>query len=116
MAAISSGDLQGLLEVLAPDVVTIADGGGLVPAARQPIIGVDTVAASFPAGGAPGFRGDHHLAQRDAGALFDLHGEPTAVSLTVEDGRITGSTPSATRKSWDGWKGGGTSEVTRPVV
>ncbi len=41
MAAISSGDLQGLLDVLAPNVVAIADGGGLVPAARKPIIGID---------------------------------------------------------------------------
>src|ERR1017187_9476005 len=45
LAAISSGDLHGLLDVLAPDVVLIADGGGLVPAARKPITGVDTVAA-----------------------------------------------------------------------
>src|SRR6202161_227866 len=29
MAAISTGDMQGLVEVLAPDVVLIADGGGL---------------------------------------------------------------------------------------
>src|SRR5579863_7714903 len=42
MAAISSGDLQGLLDVLAPDVVLVADGGGLVRAARKPITGVDT--------------------------------------------------------------------------
>ncbi len=45
MAAISSGDLQGLVEVLAPDVVLIADGGGLVQATRRPITGVATVAA-----------------------------------------------------------------------
>ena len=31
------GDLQGLLDVLAPDVVVVADGGGLVAAARRPI-------------------------------------------------------------------------------
>src|SRR5450631_3818322 len=45
MAAVTSGDLQGLVEVLAPDVVLIADGGGLVPAARKPITGIKTVAA-----------------------------------------------------------------------
>ena len=68
MAAISSGDLQGLLEVLAPDVVLIADGGGLVPAARKPMTGIERVAAFLgPGGGAPGPRGDHCLAQRDAG-------------------------------------------------
>ena len=38
MTAVLSGDLQGLLDVLAPDVVLIADGGGLVPllASRSP--------------------------------------------------------------------------------
>jgi hypothetical protein len=48
VAAVSSGDLQGLVEVLAPDVVLIADGGGLVAAARKPITGVEKVVA-FPA-------------------------------------------------------------------
>src|ERR1700722_9630000 len=43
MAAVTSGDVQGLLEVLAPDVVLIADGGGLVPAARKPLIGTERV-------------------------------------------------------------------------
>src|SRR6185437_11313912 len=34
LAAVRHGDLQGLLNVLAPDVVAVADGGGVVPAAR----------------------------------------------------------------------------------
>src|ERR1700734_1178324 len=45
MAAVTSGDVQGLVEVLAPDVVLIADGGGLVPAARKPLIGAERVVA-----------------------------------------------------------------------
>ena len=45
MAAVTTGDLQGLVKVLAPDVVLIADGGGLVPAARKPLVGADTVVA-----------------------------------------------------------------------
>src|SRR5580698_9243604 len=45
MAAIASGDLHGLMEVLAPDVSLIADGGGLVPAARQPRAGAEKVLA-----------------------------------------------------------------------
>src|SRR5439155_17806969 len=45
LAAIRHGDLQGLLDVLAPDVVVVADGGGLVPAARRPVQGADRVAA-----------------------------------------------------------------------
>jgi SnoaL-like domain len=44
MAAVSTGDVQGLVEVLAPDVVLITDGG-LVAAARKPISGVEKVVA-----------------------------------------------------------------------
>src|SRR5580698_9623330 len=45
MVAATTGDVQGLLAVLAPDVVLVADGGGLVAAARKPITGVQRVAA-----------------------------------------------------------------------
>ena len=48
IAAISSGDVQGLVEVLAPDVVLIADGGGLVRAARRPITGAQSGRALSP--------------------------------------------------------------------
>src|ERR671914_1038809 len=44
LAAVRNGDLQGLLDVLAPDVVAVADGGGLVAAARRPIEGAERVA------------------------------------------------------------------------
>jgi RNA polymerase sigma-70 factor (ECF subfamily) len=44
LAASESGDLAGLLRVLAPDVVLIGDGGGHFPAARRPIVGADAVA------------------------------------------------------------------------
>src|SRR5207249_7281794 len=43
MAALSTGDMQGLVEVLAPDVVFIADGGGLTAAPRKPVTGVEKV-------------------------------------------------------------------------
>jgi RNA polymerase sigma-70 factor (ECF subfamily) len=91
LAAVRGGDLQGLLDVLAPDVVVIADGGGLVTAAPRPIEGAQRVAAFLVAAarstdletktvwlnGAPGGR-------IDIGKELD-----TAVSLTVENGRIT---------------------------
>ncbi|HEY1106625.1 MAG TPA: RNA polymerase sigma-70 factor [Agromyces sp.] len=45
MDAVNSGDLQGLMDVLAPDVVSVADGGGFVRgAARHPIVGADKIA------------------------------------------------------------------------
>lgn len=44
LAASESGDLAGLLRVLAPDVVMIGDSGGHFPAARRPIVGADATA------------------------------------------------------------------------
>ena len=67
MAAVSTGDVAGLVEVLAPDVVLIADGGGVVAAARKPIIGADKVVAFLArAREGLGLRGHHCLAQRNA--------------------------------------------------
>ncbi|MEQ7128058.1 RNA polymerase sigma-70 factor [Actinopolymorpha sp. B11F2] len=48
--ALATGDLQGLLDVLAPEVVLVSDGGGVKQAALRPIIGADKV-ARFIAGG-----------------------------------------------------------------
>jgi RNA polymerase sigma-70 factor (TIGR02957 family) len=91
LAAVRHGDLQGLLDVLAPDVVFVADGGGVVPAARRPVEGaervagllirglrsVDFEAAAVWVNGSPAIR-------IDAGAGFNA-----AVSVAIEDGRIT---------------------------
>ncbi len=41
--AVDTGNLQGLLDVLAPDVVLVSDGGGIKQAALRPILGVDKV-------------------------------------------------------------------------
>jgi RNA polymerase sigma-70 factor (ECF subfamily) len=42
--AVETGDLRHLLDILAPDVVMLADGGGVVRAALAPVTGADTVA------------------------------------------------------------------------
>ncbi|MFD0363020.1 RNA polymerase sigma-70 factor [Nocardia sp. GCM10030253] len=42
--AIETGNLQSLLDVLAPDVVLLTDGGGIKQAALSPIVGADMVA------------------------------------------------------------------------
>jgi RNA polymerase sigma-70 factor (ECF subfamily) len=91
LAAVSDGDVQGLLDVLAPDVVLVADGGGLVAAVRRPVEGAERVARLLA--------GFADLVEAEAtpvwlngspGARIELAGEvDTAVSLTVEDGRIT---------------------------
>ena len=91
LAAVRSGDLQSLLDVLAPDVVIVSDGGGLVAAALRPIRGAERVAGFL----IRGIRSVHF----DAKAVW-LNGSPaiqldiggqvdTAVSLAVENGRIS---------------------------
>lgn len=44
LAACQSADVDALLEVLAPDVVIVSDGGGLARAPRRPVHGRDKVA------------------------------------------------------------------------
>ncbi|MFJ7043082.1 RNA polymerase subunit sigma-24 [Streptomyces sp. JV178] len=92
--ALETRDLQGLLDVLAPEVVVVSDGGGIKQAALRPIIGADKV-VRFLAGG---------LAKTDAtitvgpavvngspGLVFRLDGEIDGVmAARVEDARITG--------------------------
>lgn len=91
LAAIRHGDVQGLLDVLAPDVVVVADGGGLVPAARSPVEGAVRVARLLIAG----FRSADFEARTtwlngSPAVRLDRGGEvDTALSLSIEDGRIT---------------------------
>jgi RNA polymerase sigma-70 factor (TIGR02957 family) len=91
LAAVRHGDLQGLLDVLAPDVILIADGGGLVAAARHPIEGADAVVALLI--------GAARRLDFDARAIW-LNGSPavridiggeldTALGLAIEHGRVT---------------------------
>ncbi|MFD3542016.1 RNA polymerase sigma-70 factor [Streptomyces sp. NPDC058662] len=47
---LETGDLQGLLDVLAPEVVLLSDGGGIKQAAVRPIVSADKV-ARFMLGG-----------------------------------------------------------------
>ena len=48
--AAETGDLQHLLDILAPDVVFLGDGGGVVQAVRTPVVGVDRVARLLTVG------------------------------------------------------------------
>jgi RNA polymerase sigma-70 factor (TIGR02957 family) len=92
LAALQTGDLQVLLDVLAPDVVLVADGGGEVAAVRRPIVGRDHVArllSRFRTVAPDAVVGAAWLNGAPA-ARVDLAGElDTAVSLVVADGRIT---------------------------
>ncbi|MBP0453539.1 RNA polymerase sigma-70 factor [Kitasatospora sp. RG8] len=91
LAALRTGRLQELMEVLAPDVVMIADGGGLVAAALAPVHGAGVVAALLA-------RANEVVARFSAAAVWlngapagriEFDGEPSAVSLVVEAGRVT---------------------------
>ncbi len=43
LEALATGDLQGLMDTLAPDAVLLADGGGVVTAVRQPVLGAKKI-------------------------------------------------------------------------
>ncbi|WP_225803312.1 RNA polymerase sigma factor SigJ [Streptomyces sp. NK15101] len=45
MTAAATGDLEGLLSLLSPDVTWTADSGGRATAARRPVVGAEKVAA-----------------------------------------------------------------------
>ncbi|MEU3614384.1 RNA polymerase sigma-70 factor [Streptomyces sp. NPDC006872] len=92
--AVDTGDLQGFLDVLAPDVVLLTDGGGIKQAAVRPIVGADK-AARFIIGTAE--RNPAELTSAltvvngNPGLVMRLDGELDGVlAVRVEDGRITG--------------------------
>jgi RNA polymerase sigma-70 factor (TIGR02957 family) len=49
-SAVETGDLQGLLDILAPDVVALSDGGGIKHALLRPVVGADKVARLLAVG------------------------------------------------------------------
>lgn len=90
LAAITAGDVQGLMDVLAPDVVLIADGGGVVAAARKPTVGLDSVVSFLSrVADLSDLRVTTAWLNAMPGARFDLRGDVTAVSLLIEGERIT---------------------------
>jgi RNA polymerase sigma-70 factor (ECF subfamily) len=93
LEAVQTGDFQALLEVLAPDVVLVSDGGGVVPAARRPIQGAERVARFLSrfASVAPGAQLTTVVLNGAPAIRIDLPDAVTfAVSLAVQGGRISG--------------------------
>ena len=92
LQTLSTGDLQGLFDILAPDVVMIADGGGEKAAIRRPASGREHVMkllSGFRRVAADAVLGTMWLNGAPA-ARIDLAGElDTVVSVVVADGRIT---------------------------
>ena len=92
LAALASGDVQGLMEVLAPDVVVVADGGGVVTAARHPISGAERVVAFLSKFAVlePSAVVDTLCINGAPGGRIVLDGEVnTVISFVLENGRIT---------------------------
>ena len=88
--AVETGDLQSLLDILAPDVVFLSDGGGVVPAALAPVAGAGAVArilgriaaaASLQPAQVNGYPA---LIIRLDGAIN------TVIAVRIDDGLITG--------------------------
>jgi RNA polymerase sigma-70 factor (ECF subfamily) len=91
LAAIRGGDLQGLLDVLAPDVIAVADGGGLAAAAPHPIAGAERVARFLiRASRSTNLEMTAVWLNGSPGGRVDIGGEVNAaMSFSVENGRIT---------------------------
>jgi RNA polymerase sigma-70 factor, ECF subfamily len=91
LAALTTGDVQGLMDVLAPDVVAVADGGGLARAVAHPVEGAEPVAALLSRFSqvAPGAEVATLLLNGAVAARIDPAGElDTALTFVVEDSRI----------------------------
>jgi len=92
--AAETGDLQRLLDILAPDVVLLGDGGGVVQTVRAPVVGAGRVARLLAVG----------LSRIAATASLQpaqVNGYPalivrfngaidTVIALRIDDGLITG--------------------------
>jgi RNA polymerase sigma-70 factor (ECF subfamily) len=92
--ALDSRDLQGLLDVLAPQVVLVSDGGGVKQAAPRPITGAGKV-ARFIVGGLGkadvALTGELTVVNGNPALLVRVDGEIDGViAIRVEDARITG--------------------------
>ncbi|WP_419665212.1 RNA polymerase sigma-70 factor [Streptomyces sp. 2-1] len=91
LLALRTGQLQELMAVMSPDVVLIADGGGIVAAVQAPIHGVELVAKLLA-------RADRAVTTFETTTVWlngapagrvEVDGEPAAVSLVVDGGRVT---------------------------
>ena len=92
--AAETGELQSLLDVLAPDVVLLGDGGGVVQAVRAPVVGADKVARLLTSGrGRIAAVATLQPAQVNGypALILRLNGEiDTVIAVRIDDGLITG--------------------------
>jgi RNA polymerase sigma-70 factor (TIGR02957 family) len=91
LAALQTGEVRELMDLMAPDVVLIADGGGLAAAARAPIHGAEMAAKLLARANRVATLETTTVWLNGApAARVELDGElGAAVSLLVENGRVT---------------------------
>jgi RNA polymerase sigma-70 factor (TIGR02957 family) len=93
--AVETGELQDLLDILAPDVVFLGDGGGVVAATLSPVVGADRVAPLLAASqlGRVAAAAPLRPAQVNGypALILRLGGEiDTVLAVRIDDGLITG--------------------------
>ena len=92
--AAETGDLQGLLDILAPDVVFLGDGGGVVQAVLVPVVGAGRVARLLAVGlGRIAATASLQPVQVNGypALILRLNGDVNAViAVRIDDGLITG--------------------------
>ena len=92
--AAETGDLQGLLDILAPDVVLLGDGGGVRQALPRPVVGADKV-ANLLAIGLGRLDGATSLSPAQVNGypalILRLSGDiDTVLVVRIDDGLVTG--------------------------
>ncbi|NJP92874.1 RNA polymerase sigma-70 factor [Nonomuraea sp. FMUSA5-5] len=92
--ALETRDLQGLLDVLAPEVVLMSDGGGVKQAAPHPVVGAGKVAQLIVGGlgrARIALTSEPTTVNGNPALLLRVDGELDGViAVRVEDARITG--------------------------
>lgn len=93
LRACSTGDLDGLMNLLAEDAVLVSDGGGKAIAARRPIQGARNI-ARFLVGvtrkAPPGFVVEAAIVNGEPGHVARVNGQPTNIhAFEIVAGRIT---------------------------
>lgn len=91
LAALETGDLAGLVDVLAPDVVLVTDGGGVKKAALRPIVGVEKVLRFLTAVQPPSavVEAMAVVVNGEPALRIDIDGEPDSiVTAEVDHGAV----------------------------
>ncbi|MEU9081547.1 RNA polymerase sigma-70 factor [Streptomyces sp. NPDC048357] len=92
--ALETGDLRDLLDLLAPDVVALSDGGGIKRAMPRPVVGADKVARALAAGVAvfgPQVTVEPAQVNGHPALVMRIDGEvDMVVAMRIDDGLISG--------------------------